>query len=146
MAIHYELGASLAPARGTTVVFVHGAGGTLEQWHFQLPHLGPRWNTLAMDLPGHGESQGNGYRTIEDYRDFVRDLLDTLGITRSVLVGHSMGGGIVQRFALAYPAGLAAVVLVGTGARLTIGVAGPNFGDCENNPRSGSLREVLLLF
>ncbi len=118
--IHYSLGTPLTPARGPTVVFVHGAGGAQEQWRFQLRHLGSRWNTLAMDLPGHGESQGKGYRTIEEYRDFVRDLLDTLGITRTVLVGHSMGGGIAQRFSLAYPDRLAAIVLVGTGARLRV--------------------------
>ena len=120
MAIHYGLGAPLTPARGGTVVFVHGAGGTQEQWRFQLPHLGSRWNTLAMDLPGHGESQGNGCRTIEEYRDFVRDMLDALGITGTILVGHSMGGGIVQEFALAYPGRLRALVLVGTGARLRV--------------------------
>jgi pimeloyl-ACP methyl ester carboxylesterase len=120
MAIHYGPEAPLPPACGPTVVFVHGAGGTLEQWRFQLRHLRSRWKILAMDLPGHGESQGDGCRTIEDYRNFVRDLLDTLGITATVLVGHSMGGGIVQRFALAYPDRLAAIVLVGTGARLRV--------------------------
>ena len=120
MAIHYGLGAPLMPARGPTVVFVHGAGGAQEQWRLQMRRLGSRWNTLAMDLPGHGESHGSGYGTIEEYRDFVRGLLDTLGITPAVLVGHSMGGGIVQRFALAYPDRLMALVLVGTGARLRV--------------------------
>lgn len=119
-AMHYGLGAPLETARGAAVVFVHGAGGAQEQWRFQLRHLGPRWNPLAVDLPGHGESQGSGYRTIGDYRDFVRDLLDALGIDRTVLVGHSMGGGIAQSFALAYPDRLAALVLVGTGARLRV--------------------------
>lgn len=119
-AIHYALGAPLTLARGPTVVFVHGAGGAQEQWRFQLRNLGSRRNTLAVDLRGHGESQGDGSRTIEDYRDFVRDLLDALGITRTVLAGHSMGGGIVQSFALTYPDRLAALVLVGTGARLRV--------------------------
>jgi len=120
VAIHYGLGAALTPGRGPTVVFVHGAGGAQEQWRFQLRHLGLKRNALAVDLPGHGESQGQGYRTIEGYRDFVRDLLDALGITRTVLVGHSMGGGIAQSFALAYSGWLAALVLVGTGARLRV--------------------------
>lgn len=118
--IHYGLGSPLMPSRGPTVVFVHGAGGAQDQWRFQLRHLGSRWNTLAMDLPGHGKSQGDGHRTIQEYRDFIRDLLDTLVIPRMVLVGHSMGGGIAQRFALAYPGRLVALVLVGTGARLRV--------------------------
>ena len=119
-AIQYGLGAPLRPVRGPTVLFVHGAGGAQEQWRFQLRHLGTRWNSLAVDLPGHGGSQGKGSRTIEDYQKFVRDLLDALGMTRTVLVGHSMGGGVAQSFALAYPGRLAALVLVGTGARLRV--------------------------
>ncbi|HXZ43854.1 MAG TPA: alpha/beta hydrolase [archaeon] len=120
LAIHYGVGAPLTPARGPTVVFVHGAGGAQEQWRFQLRHLGSRWNVLAVDLPGHGASQGQGYRTIEGYRDFMQDLLDNLGMRDAVLVGHSMGGGIAQSFALAHPGRLAGVVLVGTGARLRV--------------------------
>jgi len=120
LGIHYGVGAPLTSARGPAVVFVHGAGGTQEQWRFQLRHLGPRWDTLAVDLPGHGESQGTGYRTIEEYRDFLRDLLDALGIFRTVLVGHSMGGAIVQKIALTYPDRLIALGLVGTGARLRV--------------------------
>ena len=84
-AIHYGLGSPFDTARGPTLVFVHGAGGAQEQWRFQLRHLGPRWNALAVDLPGHGESQGTGCRTIGEYRDFVRDLLEALAIRRAVL-------------------------------------------------------------
>lgn len=120
VAIHYGLAAPLETSREPTVIFVHGAGGAQEQWRFQLRHLGPRWNALAVDLPGHGASQGSGYRTIGEYREFTRDLLEALGIDRAVLVGHSMGGGIAQSFALAYPSRLAAMVLVGTGARLRV--------------------------
>ncbi len=94
-AIHYGLGSPQDAARGPTAVFVHGAGGAEEQWRFQLRHLGTRWNALAVDLPGHGESQGTGCRTIGAYRDFVRDLLDSLAIDRAVLVGHSMGVMVV---------------------------------------------------
>jgi pimeloyl-ACP methyl ester carboxylesterase len=108
------------PGRGVGVAFVHGAGGTQEQWRFQVRHLAPRWNALAVDLPGHGESQGDGYRTIAEYRDVVRDLLEVLGVRPAVLVGHSMGGGIAQSFALTYPDRLAGLVLVGTGARLRV--------------------------
>jgi pimeloyl-ACP methyl ester carboxylesterase len=120
LGIHYAAEAPLDPERGPGIVFVHGAGGTQEHWRFQLRQLPIRWNALAVDLPGHGESQGDGYPSIPEYRDFLRDLLDALGFSRAVLVGHSMGGGIAQGFALSYPDRLAALVLVGTGARLRV--------------------------
>lgn len=104
----------------TPLIFVHGAGGTHENWLNQLRELSRRYPALAVDLPGHGRSEGNGFRSIEAYRDFVRDFLDVLDIRRAVLVGHSMGGAIALSFALAYPTRLTALVLVGTGARLKV--------------------------
>jgi len=104
----------------TPLVFVHGAGGTHENWLNQLRGLSGRYPALAVDLPGHGRSEGEGFRSIEAYRDFVREFLDALGIRRAVLVGHSMGGAIALSFALLYPTRLAALVLVGTGARLKV--------------------------
>lgn len=118
--IHYAFEAPPGTGRDPAVLFVHGAGGTHAHWRFQMRHVGQQWRALAVDLPGHGDSQGDGYRTIPEYRDFVQALLDALGIPRAVLVGHSMGGGIAQSFALAYPGRLAGLVLVGTGARLRV--------------------------
>ncbi len=118
--VHYRVETPPHPGRRPAVVFVHGAGGTNEHWRFQVRSLGLKWTVLAMDLPGHGESQGEGYRTVPAYRDFLRDLLDALGMDRVALVGHSMGGGIVQGFALTYPDRAAALALVGTGARLRV--------------------------
>lgn len=120
LGIHYAAEETLNPGREPGIVFVHGAGGTHADWRFQLRELAIRWNALAVDLPGHGESQGDGCPTIPEYRDVLRDLLNALGFTRAVLVGHSMGGGIAQSFALTYPDRLAALALVGTGARLGV--------------------------
>ncbi len=119
-AIHYTAEPPKGGAWEPAALFLHGAGGTHENWRFQVRHLGIRWTALAVDLPGHGASQGDGYCTIAEYRDFIRDFLAALGISRPVLVGHSMGGGLAQSFALAYPDRLAALVLVGTGARLRV--------------------------
>ncbi|MBI2562581.1 MAG: alpha/beta fold hydrolase [candidate division NC10 bacterium] len=119
-AIHYASEAPQGAGGGPAVLFLHGAGGTHEHWRFQVRHVGPRWRSMSVDLPGHGDSQGEGYWTIPEYRDFVRALLDAVGISRAVLVGHSMGGGIAQSLALASPDRLAGLVLVGTGARLRV--------------------------
>ncbi len=102
------------------VVFVHGAGGNGGHWEAQLRGLPPGWRGLAIDLPGHGGSDGAGCRTILEYRDVVRAFLRAAQAVPAVLVGHSMGGAITQAVALAEPALLRGIVLVGTGARLRV--------------------------
>ncbi len=101
-------------------VFVHGAGGNGGHWEAQLRGLPPGWRGLALDLPGHGDSGGNGCRTVPEYRDVVRAFLRAARAAPAVLVGHSMGGAIAQALALAEPALLRGIVLVGTGARLRV--------------------------
>lgn len=89
-------------------------------WLEQLRTLGRRRRAIAIDLPGHGDSEGGGADRIEAYRDVVKEFLASVGLERVVVVGHSMGGAIAQSLALAYPELLAGLVLLGTGARLRV--------------------------
>lgn len=118
--IHFvEHGAALTD-RFPSVLFIHGAGGSHQIWFHQLRALGRKRRVIALDLPGHGGSNGSGAEQITAYRDLVKELATALGFQRFVLAGHSMGGAIAQCFALAYPDQLVAIVLVGTGARLRV--------------------------
>ena len=110
------------PVEGPPVLFVHGAGGSHQHWLYQVRDL-PRSPTIAVDLPGHGRSEGEGWDTIEAYGDWVVALLDVLEVPRAVLVGHSMGGGIALDVALRHPARVAGIGLVATGARLRVAPA-----------------------
>jgi pimeloyl-ACP methyl ester carboxylesterase len=104
------------------LLLVHGAGGTHLHWSPQLRHL-PGFDVYALDLPGHGRSEGTGRRSIAAYREVVHNLVRELGLERFVLAGHSMGGAIAQDFALTYPDTLAGLILVGSGARLRVAPA-----------------------
>jgi pimeloyl-ACP methyl ester carboxylesterase len=101
------------------ILFVHGAGGTHNIWGHQVANL-RGVGALALDLPGHGRSTGDGRATIPDYVEVIRRFLDALRLKRVVLAGHSMGGAIAQMLALTHPDRLAGLVLVGTGARLRV--------------------------
>ncbi|MGQ9823542.1 MAG: alpha/beta fold hydrolase [Desulfotomaculales bacterium] len=105
------------------VVYVHGAGGTAHVWKNQLGIRVPGFCQAALELPGHGRSEGSGAKDVAVYRDFVRDFLQAVFGRPAVLVGHSMGGAIAMSFALAYPGWLKGLVLVGTGARLRVAPA-----------------------
>jgi pimeloyl-ACP methyl ester carboxylesterase len=104
------------------LVLVHGAGGSHLDWPAPLRRLREA-NVYDLDLPGHGRSEGTGRSSIAAYRDFFLSFLDSLGLDRAVLVGHSMGGAIALGFALSYPNRLAGLILVGTGARLRVAPA-----------------------
>jgi pimeloyl-ACP methyl ester carboxylesterase len=110
------------PERQSSVVFVHGAGGTHQHWLYQVRDL-PRAATYAPDLPGHGRSQGPGRDRITAYGDWLVAFLDGIGLERAVLTGHSMGGGIALDVALRYPDRVAGLGLVATGAKLGVAPA-----------------------
>ena len=104
------------------LVLIHGAGGTHLHWPPRLRRL-PTAAVYAPDLPGHGRSGGNGYATIGEYRAWLHEFVDALGLPAFVLAGHSMGGAIALDFALTYPERLVGLGLVGASARLRVAPA-----------------------
>jgi pimeloyl-ACP methyl ester carboxylesterase len=113
-------GAYLEAGSGRPVVLIHGAAGRAEVWTPQLTGLADVARLIAVDLPGHGATEGEGCREVEQYAAWVTSLVDGLGAQHAVLVGHSMGGAIAQTLALGDIARYAGLVLVGTGARLRV--------------------------
>ena len=101
------------------VILIHGAGGTHLHWPTQIRRL-PGYNVYALDLPGHGNSEGRGNQTIESYCVSILRWMDDIHIFRGVVVGHSMGGAIAQTLALQYPERIVGLALVGSGARLRV--------------------------
>ena len=110
------------PEERPPVVLVHGAGGTHRHWLYQVRDL-PGARSYALDLPGHGRSSGPGRDSIPAYADWLIAFLDTAGLERAILVGHSMGGAICLDTALRYPVRAAGLGLVATGARLRVAPA-----------------------
>ena len=105
-----------------TILMIHGAGQSSATWEYQVDVLKDHddFNLIIPDLPGHGKSEGSGYRSVKEYGNFIEDFADALNLEKLVLVGHSMGGGMSLVFTLAYPERVYACVLVGTGARLRV--------------------------
>ncbi|MCJ7705849.1 MAG: alpha/beta hydrolase [Desulfobacterales bacterium] len=102
------------------ILFIHGAGGGQYTWSFQKGFFEKHFNPIIIELPGHGESEGEGENEIGKYAEHVYGFLKALNLSKVFLVGHSMGGAIVQTMALRYPEMIKGIVLVGTGARLKV--------------------------
>ena len=101
--------------RGVPLVLVHGftAEGMLyAQSLWRLVDMG--FKVVAVDTAGHGGTQGlpTGGGDFASYTELLGRVLDTLGITRAVLSGHSMGGRLVTQYAATNPDRVLAVLLI----------------------------------
>ena len=99
---------------GPAVVFVHGLGGSWQNWLENVPHFAAAGHRcIAMDLGGFGESEVvDGEVSIERYGRAVKELLDQLGIDRAAVIGNSMGGFIALELAIREPQLVERLVLV----------------------------------
>jgi pimeloyl-ACP methyl ester carboxylesterase len=101
-----------------TVVFIHGAGGTNLLWHYQVEALADSMNTIALDLPGHGSSEGKAMEQVGDYARSVSAFIQSTGVTRPAICGLSMGGAIVLQLLIDEQENYRAGVAANTGAKL----------------------------
>lgn len=109
-----------AAAAGRPLIFCHGAGGSHRHWLHQVQGLKGQAAALAVDLPGHGASDGEPAADIAAYREFLRRLSAALGLKSFILGGHSMGGAVALDYALHYGDSVEGLVLAGSGARLRV--------------------------
>ena len=105
--------ASGAPGR-QAVVFLHGIGGAARAWRGQIEHFGECYHAVAWDMPGYGQSARLDGVSITTLADALQDFLIQIDAHEPILVGHSIGGMIVQEWLIAHPQSAAAVVLAQT--------------------------------
>ena len=101
-------------------VFIHGSGGDHSAWSHQYAALHKQYNVVAIDLPGHGSSEGNGKSDIGSYGIWVKKLLDILKLNNTILVGHSLGAAISLQLAINYPQAIRGIVTVGGGMKMPV--------------------------
>ncbi len=96
------------------LVFLHGIGGAARAWRAQIEAFGDRYRAMAWDMPGYGGSAPLPSVSIATLADALQDFLKEVGATRPILVGHSIGGMIVQQWLTKHPDVAAAVILAQT--------------------------------
>ena len=87
---------------GIPVVFIHGLTFSRSTWDPIVDRLDNRFRCIAVDLPGHGESTGLPHALNEVGRR-IHALVNTLGVERPILVGHSMGAIAATMYAASFP-------------------------------------------
>ena len=87
--------------KGSNVILVHGLGGFIENWMYNVEPLAKKHRVFAMDLVGFGRSDKTPLvKDIDILVQFIGDFMDRMNIKKAALVGNSLGGGLVLQFAL----------------------------------------------
>ena len=117
--IYYHAYEGTGGGKHPPVVLIHGAGGHHLYWPSQIRRM-PGLRVYALDLPGHGKSEGRGEQSIALYAESILGWLLAVDIHRAIFVGSSMGSAIALHLALDHPEHVAGISLIGGGSRLAV--------------------------
>ena len=104
-----------------TVIFIHGAGMDRTAWQLQsrnVAHNGCR--VFAVDLPGHGRSEGPALKSISEMCDWIALFMDHLETGPATIIGHSMGALIALEMAARNPSKLTKIMLIGVAESMPV--------------------------
>ena len=114
------------------VILIHGAGGMHLNWPPQVRRLNGQ-PLFAVDLPGHGKSEGVGRQQIGEYAADILRFMDALKLSAAVLVGHSLGAAIALTLAIQEPGRVLGLALLGASYRLHVS---PKILEAASRPSS----------
>lgn len=97
------------------IILVHGWSNNRSIWKTQVSHFSKKYEVIAVDLPGFGNSGNNRNEwTIDAYGADISNIIEELNLNNVVLVGFSMGGPVIIEAANKVPDHVIGVVLVDT--------------------------------
>ena len=103
------------------IIFVHGAGNDHSVWQLPARYFAYHGHAVvAIDLPGHGRSEGSSLDTIAAMADWLGRFMDAAGIETASLVGHSMGGLVTLAAAAAMPERITALAMFGVAETIPV--------------------------
>ena len=98
---------------GHTIILIHGGGAHANWYDWLGPLLAHKFHVLSIDLRGHGDSRPREPASYDydSYLDDIRAVLRKESVTKPVLLGHSMGGMLVVKYAGTYTDGISALIV-----------------------------------
>jgi pimeloyl-ACP methyl ester carboxylesterase len=120
-AAHAATGGVPPTGDGPVAVLIHGAGMDGTVWQLQTRYLAHRGvRAIAVDLPGHGRSDGETLATVEEMADWVARFMIAAGLTAAHVVGHSMGSFIALELASRHAAITQSITLCATSTAMPV--------------------------
>ncbi|MCK5275897.1 MAG: alpha/beta hydrolase [Alphaproteobacteria bacterium] len=119
--VHASTGGKEFDSSLPVVIFVHGAGQDRTAWALQTRYFAYHgYGVLAVDLPGHGKSEGPILESLPEMGDWLADLIAASGAGKASLVGHSMGSFVALECAARHPDAVRSLTLIGTAAQMPV--------------------------
>lgn len=137
--------------KGPPLVLLHGMGGSLEWWEYNLDFFSRKYRTIAFDFPGFGfSSKSNLQFSVDSSSDFIASFMDVFQLPKASLIGNSMGGLFAFLTAASQPDRIDKLVLVdnvGFGLKLSfplrLGTVFP-FGELALSIRNDLIARTFL--
>ncbi|MFX1313489.1 MAG: alpha/beta fold hydrolase [Promethearchaeota archaeon] len=131
--------------KGYPIILVHGFGDKKEHWRAQVGDLSNYFKVIRFDNRGAGKSERpDGLYSMELYADDINALMEYLEIEKAHIIGHSLGGMIVQNFILKYPHRTNKVILINTLSGITLpGVPSEKGIEMYRKDAINSLKELM---
>lgn len=124
----------------TTIVWIHGIGGSHHYWDEVLPQF-PGFKHISYDVRGMGDSEGTeGPVSLEDWAADCNGLLEALGVEEAIIAGTSMGGAITMRIGIDFPDKVKALLLLSTSSRVGQAATDHWMAQADNTESDGKPR------
>ncbi|MDH3277065.1 MAG: alpha/beta hydrolase [Nitrosopumilus sp.] len=106
--------------KDSQILFIHGLGSSSDRWMKIPENLSSDFHTIALDLPGFGESDkpSDVEYTIEQFRKFIISFLNKVSDKKTTVIGHSLGGYIASEIAIQNPKLVNQLVLIDSSGML----------------------------
>ena len=120
--VFYGTGSGTPSDAANTLIFVHGAGFDHTIWVMPARYFARHgWRVVALDLPGHGRSQGQALTSIAQMADWLAQVIDAVSPNQQAsLVGHSMGSLVAMSLAARHANKVQKLALLGTSAPMPV--------------------------
>ncbi len=87
-----------------TLILLHGSGQSHVVWSLTDQYLSDQgFNVFALDLPGHGNTEGESLKSIEEMAEWLEKFVNKIGINNLIIIGHSQGCLIALEYASKFP-------------------------------------------
>ena len=107
-----DTGSAFDPKKHS-IILLHGSGQSHVVWSLTTQYLSDQnYNVFAIDFPGHGNSEGESLKTIEEMAIWLDKVINKIGIKDLSIVGHSQGCLIALEYANRYPKNIKNIIFV----------------------------------